>query len=789
MKLSDQWLREWVSPRLDVRALAERLTLAGLEVGAITPVAPALDGVVVAKVKAIAAHPTAGKLSVCQVEVGRGKTLQVVCGAPNVAVGMKVALALPGAALPGDRRIEATKIQSVDSFGMLCSAVELGLGDDAIGLLALDASARVGVPFTEALKLDDVTLEIDLTPNRGDCLSVAGLAREVSALTHTRLKPLAKRKVRAKTRKRVTVKLIAKKECPHYAGRVVRGLNAHATTPAWMRERLRRSGLRSLGPIVDITNYVMLELGQPMHAFDLEKLRGAIQVRAAGGDESLALLDGRQLVAPAGSLVIADNRGPIALAGITGGQDTAVSAQTTAVFIESAYFDPATIAQHARGLAIQTESSQRFERGVDPELQVHALERATDLLVQIAGGQAGPVVEASGKRRVPPTILLRRARLERILGTVVAPRDVQRVLQSLGLAVRNTRDGWQVVPPSYRFDLNIEADIIEEVARITGYAGIPARLPELAVSAPETPESRVEPRRLRAFLVDRDYQEVVTYSFVDPALQQLIEPSLAPLALANPISADMAVMRTMLWPGLLQTIRYNLNRQQSRLRLFEMGRRFRPSAAGLAEETVVSGAIRGALADEQWGMSERQVDFYDIKGDIEALLALTGRSERFHFVPATHPALHPGQTAAIHFDEAPVGWVGTLHPGLQARLEVGTVVLFELALAPLTERKVPAFADISRFPAVRRDLAVVVPEDTVAQQVIDSIRKVAGNLLVNLQLFDVYRGEGIDSGRKSLALGLTFQDSSRTLREAEVDTLKMQVVAALESEFGAQLRQ
>ncbi|MFL6655947.1 MAG: phenylalanine--tRNA ligase subunit beta [Sulfurifustis sp.] len=788
MKLNYCWLREWVTPRMEARALADRLTLAGLEVGAIEPAGPALDQVVVGKVRAVSPHPNAEKLTVCDVETGRGQLARVVCGAPNVRKGMKAPLALPGAVLPGERRIAAAAIQGVESAGMLCSAAELGLGDDAGGLLVLDESARVGAPLADALQLDDLVLEIDLTPNRGDCLSVAGIAREVAALTGARLNPPPKRRIPVRARQRVPVKLIAKKECPRYAGRVVRNLDPGATTPSWMRERLRRAGVRSLYPIVDVTNYVMLELGQPMHAFDLNKLRGAIRIRTAGESEALTLLDGRNLTAPAGSLVIADDRGPIALAGIMGGESTAVDANTNAVFFESAFFEPEIVARYGRALGIQTESSQRFERGVDPDLQVRALERATELLLAIAGGEAGPISEARGRREVVKPIVLREARLAAVTGAAVPRKDVEAVLTRLGMHSRRTAGGWRVTPPSYRFDVRIEEDLIEEVARVTGYASIAAQLPAMPIKAPEVPEARISAERVRAFLVDRDYQEVITYSFVDPDLQRLIDPAHTGLVLANPISADMAVMRTTLWTGLLQTLRYNRNRQQARIRIIELGRRFHAGVDEPIEEPVLAGIASGPIVDKQWGMPDREVDFYDVKGDIEGLFALTGQGERFRFAPAAHPALHPGQSAAIYCGEEHVGWLGTLHPALQARLEVGSAILFEITLAALAQRRVPAFTEISRFPAIRRDLAVVVPEETAAAQVVGFIRSVAGDLLVNLQLFDVYRGESIDSGRKSLALGLTLQHSSRTLREAEVDALMAQIIASLKDEMGAELR-
>ena len=788
MKLSQQWLREWVSTRLDVPALAQRLTLAGLEVGAIEPVAPDLKGVVVGKVRAVKPHPSAQHLSVCVVEAGKGKTVQVVCGAPNVAAGMKAPLALPGTVLPDGRRIETAMLQDVESGGMLCSSAELGLDTDAAGLLVLDESARVGAPLAETLALDDVALEIDLTPNRGDCLSVAGIARETAAILRARYTPVRTPKVRPKARKRVAVKLLARKECPHYAGRVLQNIDTRAVTPSWMRERLRRAGVRNIHPVVDVTNYVMLELGQPMHAFDLAKLKGSIKVRTAKANESLALLDGRRIELPKGSLLIADDSGPIALAGIMGGQDSAVGVETESVFLESAFFHPDAIAGRARSLGMHTESSQRFERGVDPELQVKAIERATQLLLDIVGGKPGPITEAgSGTTRLP-RITLRRQRLDRVLGVVVPTPEVEGALKRLGMQVRRKVQGWEVTPPSYRFDVRIEADLIEEVVRVYGYEHIPARLPHAPMTAPEASETRLDPSRLRHLLMDRDYQEVITYSFVDPELQQLIDPATPALKLANPISADMAVMRTSLWPGLLQTLRYNRNRQQERVRVFELGHRFSGTSSTPKEESVLAGAIAGTASAEQWGVSKREIDYYDAKSDVEELLRLTGHEGEYRFVSTAHPALHPGQSAAIHCGENRIGWVGSLHPALQARLELGRVVLFEIELAALTKARMPRFVEISKFPGIRRDLAIVVQEAVSAQLVVDGVRKVAGNLLVNLELFDEYRGEGIDSGRKSLALALTLQDSSRTLREAEVDALITQVIATLRKELGAELR-
>jgi phenylalanyl-tRNA synthetase beta chain len=794
MKISEQWLREWVMPRLDARALAERLTLAGLEVGSIAPAAPALEQVVVGEILSVAPHPAADTLRVCRVGIGKNRSLTVVCGAANARVGLKAPLALPGAQLPGGRGIEVVELRGVRSDGVLCSGAELGLGEDSEGLLELDRSAVPGRSLRESLALDDHVLELELTPNRGDCLSVRGLAREVAALTGTRLGGPRLRAVRAGSRRRFEVKLEATADCPHYAGRVIENINPQATTPLWLKERLRRAGGRAIHPVVDVTNYVMFELGQPMHGFDLDRLDSRLVVRYARAGESLVLLDGRtQDVAP-GTLLIADRRGPVALAGILGGRDTAVGDDTRHVFLESACFRPEAIAGRARSLGLHTESSHRFERGVDPQLQREALERATELLLAIVGGRPGPVVERQAPRRPsrPRPLQLRSERIECVLGMALPSREVSAILTRLGMRVARGVQGLRVTPPSWRFDIRREVDLIEELARVHGYDRLPSTQPRITMAAAPAPEARLDDERLRAVLVDRDYQEVMTYSFVDPKRQALIDPELVPARLANPISADMAVMRTSLWPGLLQAVAHNQNRQQQRVRLFEIGRRFLPRGGQVDEQPVLAGAASGEALAEQWGLSRRPVDFYDVKGDIEALLGLN--SVEYAFQPATHPALHPGQTAEIVSKSAApagkVGYLGLLHPRIQAEIGLeGPVVLFELALAPLLAGRIPAYREISKFPAIRRDLAVVVDESTPAASVLERVRAEAGGLLANLELFDVYRGEGIDSGRKSLALGLTLQDSSRTLNEETVEAVLRRVIQALQQELGAQLRQ
>ena len=794
MRISEQWLREWVAPKLDTAALAQRLTLAGLEVSAIAPVAPPLTRVVVGKVLAVAAHPQAERLQVCEVDVGTAR-LSIVCGASNVRVGIHVPTALEGAELPNGVRIARSEIRGVMSEGMLCSAAELGLEDSSAGLMLLDARARVGQALGDYLQLDDRSLEIDLTPNRGDCLSVRGIARELAALTGAKLRLAhgqANRRKQAvsKQRSRIAVKVLAKQDCPRYVGCAIRGIDPNATTPLWMKERLRRSGVRSIHPVVDVTNYVMLELGQPMHAFDATKIAGGIQVRQAAQNEEVRLLDGSTIKALAGDLLIADRDKPLALAGVMGGAVSAVSAATRDIFLESAYFKATTISRCARRLGLHSESSHRFERGVDPALQRPALERAVALLCEIVGGKPDPIVEAVHVASLPktPQIELRRARLALMLGKTLPDKKVKSILTGLGLHTVATRQGWRVTPPSYRFDIQRECDLIEEVARVFGYENLPSTLPSMEM-LPFTSPAEVPLTRVRATLVGRDYHEVVTYSFVDPALQALLQISDSGINLKNPLASNMSTMRASLWPGLIAALSYNLNRQQNRLRLFEIGRRFRKDAAGSIEEIpTLAGLVSGTDLAPQWGARVKAADFFDVKGDIEALLALSGQS--FEITGASHPSLHPGQCAQISRAGKPIGVLGQLRPELARKLDIAQpVYVYELDIVALQQSQEPIFREISRFPSVRRDLAVVVERATPAATILNAIREVAGNLLANLELFDDYRGEGIDSGRKSLALTLTFQDSSRTLKEEAVETLIAKVMAALQQKFGAQLRQ
>ena len=793
MRISEQWLREWVSPKLDTEQLAERLTLAGLEVSALEPAGADLKGVVVGRIDSLREHPHADRLKLCSVDIGRRGRLEIVCGARNVVTGMRVPIALPGTELPNGVHVEKSEIRGEVSMGMLCSALELGLPDSAEGILPLGSDASLGQPVRDYLQLNDTIMEIELTPNRGDCLSVAGVAREVAALTATRLKA-AYTKVRnipATSKRRFKIKLQAEQDCPRYVGRVIEGINSTATTPIWMIERLRRSGVRSISPVVDVTNYVMLELGQPMHAFDLDKLVGGIRVRHAKKNESLTLLDGTRPRIQAGTLLIADHKGPVALAGIMGGLDSAVMDKTHNLLLESAYFRPQTIAGRARSLGMQTESSFRFERGVDPYLQRQAMQRATSLLLGVVGGRPGPILEESLTRHVPKraSVILRRRRLTQLLAQELPVSKTQGILTRLGMRVSKRGDGWRVTPPSHRFDIEREEDLVEEVARVYGFENLPSQMPRISMGSRFASENHIPAERFKAVLVDRDYQEVITYSFVDPALQRLLEPATEPMILRNPISADMAAMRISLWPGLLQAVVYNRNRQQSRLRLFELGRCFVGTGKNFVQELMLGGALTGPVLPEQWGSKPRAVDFYDAKGDLEALLQVTGGRDEFQLQPGQHPALHSGQSAEITKNGANVGWLGALHPEFVAKLDLDdSVFLFQVRISTLQTARIPQFSEVSKFPAIRRDLSFMVDAGVPAQAVLDCAAAAAGELLVDLQLFDEYRGEGIDSGRKSLSLSLTLQDSSRTLKEEIVEAIMVRVIDSLEAGLGAELR-
>ena len=791
MKFSEQWLRTWVNPDVSRDELVARLSMTGLEVDSVTPAAGEFSGVVVGEILSAEQHPDADKLRVCRVSNG-SEEFQVVCGAPNARAGIKIPFAMVGAVLGEDFKIKKAKLRGVESFGMLCSAAELQISEDHDGLYELPQDAPVGQSVREYLGLDDAIIEVDLTPNRGDCLSIAGLAREVganygAAVTRVEVAPVAA--VHDDVR---PVELVAAEACPRYLGRVIRNVDLSRATPLWMVERLRRSDIRSIDAVVDITNYVMLELGQPMHAFDLAEIKGGIRVRLAEEGEKLVLLDGQEISLRADTLVIADHERPLAMAGIMGGEHSGVSENTRDLFLESAFFDTIAIAGKARGYSLHTDSSHRFERGVDWQLQREAMERATALILEIVGGEPGPIVEAAEQGALPTLkqITLRNERITQMLGMQMSEADVVGYLKGLGLGVSAQAEGqWQVDVPSHRFDISIEVDLIEELARLYGHNRLPVSAPTAALTLAGKPETRGELPALRRLLVARGYHEAITYSFIEPGLSKQFEPQVEPLALANPISSDMAVMRPSLWPGLSKAVQYNQNRQQGRVRLFESGQRFIPAAEGLQQEVMLSGIVTGSRQPEGWANGAEKIDFFDVKADVEAILAQSAAGVTFRFEPVEHPALHPGQSARILNGDEQVGLMGALHPQLVADLDLnGPVFVFELALAKICQGQLPRFEELSRYPEVRRDIALVVDRTVLAEDLLSCIRAEAGAHLKNLRLFDVYEGKGIDPHRKSMAIGLTLQDSSRTLTDDEVNAVMDRVLQSLEQGFNATLR-
>ena len=793
MKFSESWLRQLVDPAISVEDLVSQVTMAGLEVDGVEAAAPRISGVVVGEIISVQQHPDADKLRVCQV-LGASEQFQVVCGAPNARVGIKVPFATVGALLPGGFKIKKAKLRGVESFGMLCAQDELGLGDEASGLWELPADAPVGTNLVEYLDLDDMIIEVDLTPNRGDCLSIRGLAREVGVLNKADVTVQDCSAVKATISDVVSVKLNVPKGCARYVGRVMRDLNLAQPTPQWMKERLRRSGIRSLGPAVDVTNYVLLELGQPMHAFDLDKIDGGIVVNM-GANQSLKLLDDSEVIVDVDTLVIADHKKVLALAGIMGGSESSVSDQTTDILLESAWFNPLAIAGKARLYGKHTDSSHRFERGVDPQLQIAAMERATALMLEICGGSVGPLVVQESAENLPVAaeITLRDARLAQQLGLTIAADEVDDILSRLGLSlVKRSSNSATWLAPSWRFDLTIEQDLVEEVARVYGYNNLPTSTPTMALDLEPNPESQQPPGVFRSQLISRGYQEVITYSFVDPEIQAVVDPGVTPVSLANPISADMAVMRTNLWSGLLSTAAYNLNRQQSRVRIFEMGQCFVPSDEGdlgLSQNMMLAGLICGSRAPVGWTSTKDKVDFYDIKGDLEAVFAQTGLTAEFSFTADEHPALHPGQAASICRNGQKIGWIGQLHPKIQKRLGISTeAYLFQVDFSKIEDVRIPSFQEVSKFPEVKRDLAFLVDTSVPAQHLVNSAREAAGKHLIDLKLFDIYQSKDVDTKGKSIALGLTFQDDSRTLTDEEINHAIDSVVSHLAEICGAELR-
>lgn len=793
MKICDSWLRDWVDHGLEAAQLAERLTMLGLEVDALTTLGTRTAPLKVGRVIEVARHPNADRLSLCTVDAGAAEPLRIVCGAPNVRAGGHYVVALPGAELPGGLKIRATTIRGEASAGMLCSASELGLESDASGLLELDATAAPGSDANEVLQLGDTLIDINITPNRADCLSIAGIAREVAALGGAGLAPGESVAVVAGSDASFPVRLPAPDACSRFAGRVIRGLDTQARSPLWLTERLRRCGVRPIHPVVDVTNYVMLELGQPMHAYDLGALHGAIEARFARAGETLTLLGGRVIALDADMLVIADARGPVGLAGIMGGEASGVGGHSSDVFLESAFFAPAAIAGRARRLGLHTDASLRFERGVDPALQAQAIERATQLILGIAGGEPGPLVDTVAATHVTarPPVRLRRARLSRVLGIGIADQQITEIFQRLGMIIHTDAEGWSITPPPARFDVHCEEDLIEEAARVHGYAHIP-EIPGSAAMRPAGSGELTDPlTSVRSTLVARGFQEAITYSFVAPDWARRFGAEDCPgLTLSNPISAELAVMRQSLWPGLLRAVLDNRHRQSLRVRLFEIGTRFVPGVGGEhGEETVVAAVACGPRLPEQWGSDAAEVDVFDLKADLQAVLNLAGAGIRVSFEPAVHPALHPGRCARVLVDERPVGWLGEIHPQLAARMELPGAVLFEIEAAAVAERRLIFCRAPSRFPAVRRDLAVVVAREVAVAALLEEIRRAAGGVLQEAFVFDIYTGPQIADTQKSVAIGLILQDTSRTLTDADADAVLHASLSALVRTFEARIRE
>lgn len=792
MKISLNWLKEWVSFDWDSNQLAAALTMAGLEIDAISPVAGDFSKVIVAEVLTTQPHPEADRLTLCLVSIGHGQTLQIVCGAKNVRAGLKVALAQVGAQLPSGLTIKEAKLRGQLSQGMLCSTSELGLSETSEGILELDADAPVGENFRVYYDLDDDVLDVDLTPNRADCFSVLGIAREVAALSGQAMQDKQIRTVTPTSTVQQAIQISAIEACPAYYGRTITNINPQAKTPLWMQERLRRSGMRCIHPIVDITNYVMLELGQPLHAFNAAYLQGAVGARYAKDGEVLTILDGQSLSLKAQDLVIADEQNVLGLAGIMGGVESGVHETTTHVFLESAFFIPTVIAGVARSYGLFSESAQRFERGVDPQLQRKALERATDLILMIAGGEAGPISEVLSHRALEKklSIAFHPERFESYMGFLVEPARMLTMLQHLGMTVDATASVWQVTPPSYRFDIHQEVDLIEEVVRLYGYDKIPQTTLIAPMHSGFIEHQEILMQRMIQFFSAQGYNECIHFSFVDASLQTRLFPDDLPMTLLNPISSEHAAMRVSLWPGLLSSIVYNINRQQAAVKFFENGVIFERKNEKCIERACIAGAAVGEVSPVHWLREKRNIDFFDIKGDLERLFGWL-KKDTITFVAATHHALHPGKSARICYREKDIGWCGVLHPQISAQLGIEQeVVVFEIDVEHLLEGGGPSYGAVSKYPSIRRDLSLLVDKAMPASAIEGVTRQVFQNMpdrahwLKTFDVFDVYMGENIPSDKKSLAISLLLQDNNRTLIDDEINEMIHVIITKLQQELG-----
>ena len=797
MRLPISWLRSWVDVPWSDRELADRLTMLGFEVESLVSVAPPFSGVVVAEIRSAEPHPQADNLRICKVTAG-GAELQIVCGAANARGGLRTALATVGARLPGDLHIKAAKLRGVESQGMLCSARELGLTESDEGIIELAADAPVGTALRDYLRLDESVLEIAVTPNRGDAMSVLGIARELAAASGAALRSVpdpAVPEAAAASTERFPVQLTSGAGCARLASRVIRGVDNRRSVPRWLRERLERSGLRCINPVVDVTNYVLLELGQPMHAYDLSRLKSGLHARRAAPGEKLKLLEGSEVTLTADVLVIADGAGPVGMAGIMGAAGSAIGDVTTDLLLEAAWFDPRVVAGRARRHGLLTDASQRFERGVDPAAQERAIERATALICAIAGGKAGPPSLEELRAEVPVrhAVELRAAQITRLLGTAVPEVEVTERLRALGMNVESAGPGrWRITPPSWRFDIAIEADLIEELARCGGFDAIPEAAPAGARIIAGSSEARSSEASMLQLLVARGYSEAVTFGFTDPELQRKICGVVEPVTLRNPIASHLAVMRASLWPGLLTAARENLRRQRERIRLIEIATQFYRGADGrVREQRMIAGIVAGSRLPEQWGSAREPGDFHDLKGDVTALLSLTGRSAEHQFNPgATLPCLHPGRSAQIVRDGSVIGQLGELHPALVQDLDFTYAPLvFELDYLAATSNAPVCFAPVSSFPQIRRDISFTVAADETFGRIAERVSVAASTRLRELRIFDIYQGKGVEKGRKSVALGLILQDLSRTLTDADADGVVAAVCADLRSSLDARIRE
>lgn len=792
MKFSENWLREFVNPDIDSETLMHQLTMAGLEVDGAEPVCPAFDGLVVAEVKSVSKHPDADKLRICEVDCGEKELLTIVCGAPNVREGLRTVLAKVGATLADKPKLKAVALKGVTSYGMLCSAAEIGLGEGNDGIIELSRSEELGKPLTDIIDINDIIIDVSLTPNRGDCFSLKGIAREVAVFNHVDLAGLEIDPVKVTSKTSRNIKLSAKADCPHYLGRIIENVDASVKTPLWMSEKLRRSGVRSINVIVDITNYVMLELGQPMHAFDNDVLKGDINVRYPDGNEKVKLLDESEHELKSDTLLISDDSGPLAMAGIMGGFDSAVTTESKNIFLESAFFLPESIIGKSRQYGLHTESSHRFERGVDPQLQEKAIERASQLILQLCGGEAAPVIEMTSEEDMPKNVqvILRKSQIKRVLGIDLDDQFVTDTFAKLGMNAdfKEQKNQWFIVPPSHRFDIKIEVDLIEELARIYSYDAINVATPSnhLAMRKPDSFHASV--KQLREILINNDYQEVITYSFIDPEVDKVLNNKEKSLILANPIAPELSQMRSSLITGLLNSLKYNIKRQQERVRLFETGLTFE-GREELKQNYHIAGLCYGNTYEKQWGINNTSIDLYDLKNDVLAILAATVEMNRVELKQSDSEILHPGQAVEVLIDDVKAGYFGQLHPKIAAKLDFKeSVYLFDLEVKYLNKKNVVKFQPVSKFPSVKRDISIIIDEEIPLSEVTTFIKNNATEVLSNLELFDVYQGEGIEKKKKSLALGLTFQVTSSTLTDEEVESIIGNILDGLFNKFGAKLR-